>query len=315
MNIAKASRGFLAHYRASQAPSPHTLRAYAFDLAALAQHVGVGLPVHDLSREGIVSFFNSQLDHNRAASTVRRRASTVRALCRWLAAEGHVPVDPWGDLRLGIRPPRFLPRPVTRSELRLLLRSLAIRSGVGQAELILSPGTVALRDFTTLVSVVLLLTTGMRIGELVHTHVGDVDMSARTIKVFGKGAKERHVFLSGPSVTRLLAAYIAARARSLPRHTHLIINTAARPLTADAFRARLLRAALRAGISRRITPHMLRHTAATQLIEAGVDIRYVQRLLGHRSLTTTEIYTEVADRSLRQTVSRARVLDRLGAFG
>lgn len=315
MNIAEASAGFLAQYRASQGPSEHTLRAYTFDLAALAQHVGPECSVQDLSRERIVTFFNSQLDRDLAASTVRRRACTVRALCRWLSAEGHIHRDPWGDFRLGIRPPHFLPRPVTASELRLLLRSLALRAGVSQANSTPSHSSAQLRDLTTLTSVVLLLTTGMRIGELVRVNVDDVDMSARTIKVMGKGSKERHVFLSGPSVTRLLTSYLSARKRFRPDHSILVINTSARPLSADAFRTRLSRAAVRAGIHRRITPHMLRHTAATQLIEAGVDIRYVQRLLGHRSLTTTEIYTEVADRSLRRTVARARVLDRLGAFG
>src|SRR5439155_15530118 len=94
-------------------------------------------------------------------------------------------------------------------------------------------------------------------------------------------------------------------------HPWLLFNLRHEPMTAAAMRARLIKAADAAGLRARVTPHMLRHTAATQLIEAGVDIRYIQRLLGHASLSTTEIYTHVSDCALRRVVSDADVLGRL----
>ena len=107
--------------------------------------------------------------------------------------------------------------------------------------------------------------------------------------------------------------YLETRAGLPVAHSNLLFNRHYGPLTAPAMRSRLAKAAGHAGLSARVTPHMLRHSAATQLIEAGVDIRYIQRLLGHASLSTTEIYTHVSDQALRRVVSDADVLGRLSS--
>lgn len=163
-------------------------------------------------------------------------------------------------------------------------------------------------ESTTFLGVALMVATGVRVNEAVEIECSSIDLRGRDIRLIGKGRRERTVFLTNDWITAFVASYLTARATFDIGHSQLLFNLNFEPLTAPAMRSRLAKAALAAGITARVTPHMLRHTAATQLIEAGVDIRHIQRLLGHASLTTTEIYTHVSDRALQQTVSRADVL-------
>jgi integrase/recombinase XerD len=156
-----------------------------------------------------------------------------------------------------------------------------------------------------------MVSTGVRVNEVVGIRCQDIDLLGRSIRLLGKGRRERQVFLTNDWITDLVDAYMAARSMLDLEHTHLLFNLRNDPLTPSAMRARLAKAALAAGLNSRVTPHVLRHTAATQLIEAGVDIRYLQRLLGHASLSTTEIYTHVSDRTLKRVVSDANILGRL----
>ncbi len=119
------------------------------------------------------------------------------------------------------------------------------------------------------------------------------------------------VFITDSWLLDLTRSYVETRALVAVTHDRLLFNRGGRPLTTASVRTRLARAAQLAGISQKVTPHMLRHTAATQLIESGVGIRYVQRLLGHASLATTELYTHVSNPSLRRVVTEAAVLGRL----
>ena len=165
-------------------------------------------------------------------------------------------------------------------------------------------------ESTTLLAVALMLATGVRVQEVVSIACGDVDLPSRTMRLLGKGRRERQVFLTNDWITNLTATYIEARSALDLQHSCLLFNLHFAPLTPSAMRARLSKAASAASLVTHVTPHMLRHTAATQLIEAGVDIRYIQRLLGHASLSTTEIYTHVSDSTLKRVVSDADILGR-----
>jgi integrase/recombinase XerD len=163
-------------------------------------------------------------------------------------------------------------------------------------------------ESTTLLAVALMIATGVRVNEVVGIKCRDIDLRGRSLRLLGKGRRERQVFLTNDWITDLTHAYLTTRDVLGVDHRYLLFNSHREPLTAAAMRSRLATAAREAGVSGRVTPHMLRHTAATQLIEAGVDIRYIQRLLGHASLSTTEIYTHVSDGALRRVVSDADVL-------
>lgn len=204
---------------------------------------------------------------------------------------------------------RKLPRIVPTHELNDLFRSLRVQAGINDAP----PSAVFNRphECTTLLAVVLMVATGMRVNEVVGIKCHDIDLQGRSLRIMGKGRRERQVFLPNEWITSLTRTYLQMHARLKLNHSNLLFNMHHGPLTAPAMRGRLAKAARDAGLSGKITPHMLRHTAATQLIEAGVDIRYIQRLLGHASLSTTEIYTHVSDCALRRVVSDADVVGRL----
>jgi integrase/recombinase XerD len=166
-------------------------------------------------------------------------------------------------------------------------------------------------ETTTLLATALMVATGARVHEVVDLRCTDIDLSGRSLRITGKGRRQRQVYLTNDWITGLTEAYIEARRALAITHPQLLFNSHHDVLTASALRTRLVKAAQNAGLGTRVTPHMLRHSAATQLIEAGVDIRFIQRLLGHASLTTTEIYTHVSDGALSRVVSDADVLGRL----
>jgi site-specific recombinase XerD len=203
---------------------------------------------------------------------------------------------------------RRLPRLLTTQELDRLLRSLRAAAAIGEPAAPLERP----HESTTLLAVALMVATGVRVNEVVGIRCADIDLPGRSLRIIGKGRRERQVFLTNDWLEALTTAYLATRTALGVSHVHLLFNRRLGPLTATSMRSRLAAGARAAGIASRVTPHMLRHTAATQLIEAGVDIRYIQRLLGHASLSTTEIYTHVSDRALKQVVSEADVLGSVG---
>jgi integrase/recombinase XerD len=128
------------------------------------------------------------------------------------------------------------------------------------------------------------------------------------VRIHGKGARDRVAYVSDPGLRRELGLLLQERQRIGGSCDALFVNRVGAMMKPQSVRARLRRHGREVGLSRRVTPHMLRHTAATLLIETGVDIRFVQRLLGHSSIATTEIYTHVSDEALRVTLERADVL-------
>lgn len=292
--------------------SGHTVRAYSSDIAVLVRSLGGAAPVTDLDPTTILGFFEQQRAEGIRSSSLRRRACGLRRFCTFLERQGIVDTDPWPSAALTFRRVRTLPRAVPGDDLARLVTHLCHAAGVND-------GLTGEDPFhrpaaaTTLLATSLLVTTGLRVSELVTFRTADLDVPSRTIQVMGKGRRERLVYLTNDLVTRMASAYLTTRDHLGITHDRFFFNRANNPLSTSSMRARLVKAGEAAGLRRRVTPHMLRHSAATQLIESGVDIRFVQRLLGHASLTTTEIYTHVSDGALRNAVLSAGVLSR--SFG
>lgn len=308
LELSRARTRYMRWLTTTRDLSPHTLRAYSSDIAAFERYVGTDRGVDSLDRHQIAEFLGHQVDTGMAPSSVRRRAATLRGFCRWLATEQVLAEDPSAGISVARGRGRRLPRPVPGDDLARLLMWLR-----AAAERERSGPTTAVDGYhqTTLLAVAVMVSTGVRVHEVVRIRTCDVDLAAGSIRIFGKGRRERQVYLPDPWITDVTQDYVTARARLGLIHDRLLFNVRLDPLTEAALRARLRIAAEAAGVAEPVTPHMLRHSAATQLIEAGVDIRFVQRLLGHASLSTTEIYTHVSDRTLRNVVGGADVLGRL----
>lgn len=311
MQIDQARTRYTRWLLATRDLSPHTIRAYDSDLASFERYVGADFGVGEIDQDCVISFIENQKAAALSPASLRRRAAALRGFCRWLLSQGLLVADPWSGASLAVGRPRRLPRTLPAHELDRLMEFLALAAGVSAGT---EPDSRAVEqrphESTTLLAVALMVATGIRVNESVSIMCHDIDLPGRALRLVGKGRRERQVFLTNDWIASLTTAYIEARSSFGLEHSRLLFNLHYDPLTPPAMRSRLAKAARAAGLDTHVTPHMLRHTAATQLIEAGVDIRYIQRLLGHASLTTTEIYTHVSDRALRRVVSDADVLGR-----
>jgi integrase/recombinase XerD len=269
--------------------SSHTVSAYENDLQLLLAFVTAR---QELTADTIrLCLTKMAEDPKLSPATVRRRVASVRAFLR--TTNESLALETFGTWRLAIRMPKRLPKAISRPDLDALLNSKKQRSSSANV---------------TALCLSLLAATGLRISELCALAVGQIRPQSGEISVFGKGARERIVIVANAKVRAALAAHIRSLPESDDPHAPVFLNGRGRPLSPQCLRLRLH--ALRKGlhIKGRITPHMLRHTAATLLLEGGVDIRFVQRLLGHASIATTQIYTHVSDTALRGALERADVM-------
>lgn len=295
MNLQDACEAFLSHCRSAISLSEHTLRAYTFDLEDFRNHAKRETDLVTLDKENLRQFIRHLREERKLKEiTIKRRIACLKLLFRWVKQEGVIEVNPFDNLHERIRLPKRLPRALGSIEINQLSGAVNLETGED-----------SFQEFATNIAINLLLTTGIRVGELVQIDIDDLVLSDSSLKIHGKGNRQRLVYLFEPKLNQAIARYLPLRQTKPTATKKLFITETGLPFTTQKTRKLLGNLASKAGIERRITPHMLRHTAATQLLEAGVDIRYVQRLLGHQSISTTEIYTHVTDHGLRGALRRA----------
>ncbi|MDX8400323.1 MAG: tyrosine-type recombinase/integrase [Gallionellaceae bacterium] len=295
MTLQDACEAFLSHCRSAISLSEHTHRAYALDLEDFQNHAKRKTDLATLDKDNLRQFIRHLREERGLKEiTIKRRIACLKLLFRWTKLEGVIEINPFDNLNERIRLPKRLPR---------ALGSIEISQLAGAANLEIHADRF--QEFATNIAIKLLLTTGIRVGELVQIDIDDLVLSDSSLKIHGKGNRQRLVYLFEPKLNQAIARYLPLRRSKAATSKKLFVTETGTPFTTQKTRKLLGSLASKAGIERRITPHMLRHTAATQLLEAGVDIRYVQRLLGHQSISTTEIYTHVSDQGLRGALRRA----------
>jgi len=287
---------FLAHCK-REGLAENTIRAYRSDLADYHDWCARSETTGSISKESILDWITDMRDRQLAPGTLKRRVACLKSLMGWLEDDDQMEINPFNKLKVVIRLPRNLPRAINRSELKLILRQASQEAR--------QEGDI--NSLTLRVAIELMFSTGIRVGELCSIRLNDLDMEAGTILIHGKGSRERMVFVVDKEVTSLIDNYMLVRNKTCPRTNHLLVTSWGTSAKPDFIRRILHLLVKRTGIERRITPHMLRHSAATYLLEAGVDIRYVQRLLGHSSISTTERYTHVTGSSLQAVLEGANV--------
>lgn len=236
-----------------------------------------------------------------SASTVRRKLASLRAWTNWLKREHLIYATPFEDLEVNVRQPLLLPRTIALSDLRRILEPSGRAQKGRPRKGAWQKSAIALRDQTVLE---LLTATGIRVSELCSLDVESIDLSTQQLRVFGKGSKERIVVLGSKQTLAVLEVYMKSRkgpktAWAQPQSEALFLSRTMQRLTTQAVRKIIRKRTQEAGVELHITPHMFRHTFATTLLEQGVSIRYIQQLLGHSSVKTTERYTHVSSSSLR----------------
>jgi integrase/recombinase XerC len=275
---------FLRHLEAERNASPHTLRAYANDLGQFLDHLheelGRAPRPRDADRLAIRSFLSRLHRSGLQKASAARKLAALRTFFRYLCREGILDRNPARAL-ISPRVDRRLPAHLEEGE---------------AARLVEWPGE-ADADLRSRAVLELLYGTGIRCSELVGLDLAEVDVDAGMIRVLGKGRKERIVPF-GRRARQALEAYLPARRRARPRSDALFVNARGGRLTDRSVR-RIVRDAVKASaLAQGVSPHTLRHAFATHLLERGADLRAIQELLGHASLSTTQRYTHVDTRHI-----------------
>jgi len=289
MKFSKLVLEFEFHCEVERGLSAHTVDAYRNDLRQyqlfLAKDTSTSIA---LNAEHLKAFLNDMKNRKGlSAGTIRRRLACLKGMASF-ASDQHAIPNPFNEWRPRIKRARRLPRALPRMDVARLVSHGA-----------------SLLDQETAFVVLILSATGLRISELCAIQVCDVSDDGSAVRVTGKGARDRFVYIAHPALLLGLAKLRRNRLIASGTTAPLFINTKGTPLRPQTVRRRLHRLGQLAGLERRVTPHMLRHTAATLLLEEGADIRFVQRLLGHSTIATTEIYTHVTDEALRSVVRQA----------
>ena len=280
---------YVRRLKAARDPSEHTLRAYKSDLEDYARFLAVRR-LCPCEGETVLAYAGHLMEERSAAPrTLRRRMACLRGFYKDAVRSGALERSPFAELEMQLPRARSLPRALSRGEARLLA-SEAWRAAGGEGGGAFAAG------------VLLMLSVGVRVGELVRLGPCDYDSDSGGLHVRGKGRKERRVFVIDPRLAELLAG-LAARPEAPS-----LCGPVGRQWTTQAARRELRGFAVAAGVTRRVTPHMLRHTCATLLLEDGVDLRVLQRLLGHENIATTALYAHVGDSGLKRALEQAGLL-------
>jgi integrase/recombinase XerD len=283
---------FLTHLSAERRLSPHTVEAYGHDLRLLgAFAAGQGRSLDGLDRAAVEAFVRQLMGEGRAPRSVARVVASIRTFYRYLVVNGGLAASPADD----VRPPRSiraLPSFLTTADVDALVAAPDVASPRG------------LRDRAM---IELLYATGLRVSELVALRPADVNLDEGFLTTVGKGRKERIVPI-GDEATAWVGRYVReARPVLVGRRssTRLFVNArGGTGLTRVGFWKVLRGYGIGLGLSRRLSPHVLRHSFATHLLERGADLRAIQMMLGHADLSTTQIYTHVLDARLRTLYDR-----------
>ena len=292
MDLDAAADLYLSHIAAEKGLARNSVEAYARDLRGFIDLMELGrrCDVEAVERADVVSYLSWMSSRHLAPASKARKLSTLRGFFRFLVEEAMISSSPVRDLRSGRRE-RKIPRLLAPADIEALVRAPS------------GKGALALRDRAMLE---LLYASGLRVSELVAIETSRVNISQGHLTVLGKGSKERVVPV-GRRALAALRAYLKegrgrleAAGRGSPA---LFLSRRGRAMTRQAFWKRLRSYALELGLGG-VSPHMIRHSFATHLLEGGADLRSVQMMLGHADLSTTQIYTHVASRRLKEVHGR-----------
>lgn len=263
-----------------------TLKAYRIDLAQFNSYFpSAGLP--ELSPDNLEHYI-ATLHQKYKPKTVKRKIASLKAFFHYLEYKDLIDRNPFNKMQIKFREPVILPKTIPLHTVEVFLATIykqreAAKTAYQQQN--------ALRDAAV---IEMLFATGMRISELCSLADQSVNLYDRSILIYGKGSKERKIQLGNDDVVNILMEYRESFLPEIQQCSHFFANQNGSALSDQSIRRMINRYTELAAIELHITPHMFRHTFATSLLEADVDIRYIQEMLGHSSINITEIYTHVA---------------------
>lgn len=268
---------YLNHCKTHKRLSPHTIRAYKNDLNQF--YVS---QIHNVEQ------YIEQLLHKQLKSrTLKRKIACLKSFYNYLYSQNIIKENPFQHIKIHLRTEKILPKTIPYSILEDIYKYLHHQTIIATTP---HQKKISYRNF---VIVALLLSTGLRITELCHIKLLDINLENRTLYIIGKGQKERMIFLGDPSTFTLLDTYI----NTYKSNSSIYLfsgKEVTRPLSDQSVRLILKNIKQSLNLKSPLTPHMFRHSFATMLLDSNIDIRYIQQILGHSSITVTQIYTHVS---------------------
>lgn len=288
------SNEFVDHIRTTKNLSDKTIMAYRSDL----KDFDLFLSGSKISEEVLLAYVTHLMNERRlSVSTINRKMIVIKMYLKYLNDKQYIDID-FSVPTFRLKQERRLPRTLSKKEVGTLLnlatkRAYEDTSNIGQA--------MALRNLALLD---ILIATGIRIGEASSISMADIIKPERTILIHGKGRKQRLIYISCPKTWNAITSWIKAREKLNPTTEYLFVNRYGNQLGIHGIEYVFNTLKNHAGINKSATPHYLRHTFATNLLANGADLRSVQEILGHSSVSTTEIYTEVSIKRKRQVLNK-----------
>ena len=291
MNLQENIPIYLRYCAEQKMLSPKTSKAYKIDLMQFA-----AFSRGEFTRNSLSSYI-SHLHKKFKPKTVKRKIASLKAFAHYLMINDIISVNPFDKIVVSFREPMVLPKTIPFNIIEKILSNAYESLRLCRTD---HSRRSAIRDIAVLE---VLFATGARVSEICTLTPDDVDLSNHTIKIFGKGSKERIIQIENPDVLNALNRYYEAFCEDILMSGFFFVNKLHSRLTEQSVRAMINKHVEAIGYEKHITPHMFRHSFATLLLEEDVDIRYIQKILGHSSINTTQIYTHVSMAKQKQILS------------
>lgn len=285
-NLQIVINNYLEHCKNQKKLDNKTIKSYSIDLRQFSEQ-NISKNASEITSD-ILEDYIATLHKKYRSKTVKRKIASLKALFRYLEYKEIITINPFNKIQLRFREPVILPKTIPLHIIETFLSAIYNRYYNAKTTY---QKDCALRDAAI---IELLFATGMRISELCNLKISDVDLYDRTVLIYGKGAKERIIQIGNDDVIQILETYKNTFSAKMQCCNHFFSNPNGTALSDQSVRRMIKKYTSLANIELHITPHMFRHTFATSLLEADVDIRYIQEMLGHSSINITQIYTHVA---------------------
>jgi len=284
---------YLEYCKHQKKLSDKTVKAYSIDLSQFQMHMA---GAENITKPDIIDYI-TYLHKSFQPKTAKRKLASLKAFFRYMEFEEILIDNPIQRIKTKFREPRVLPRTIPIKIIKTILSTAYKRREQAST-------TYGIHAATRDVAIIeLLFATGMRVSELCSLNSGDINFDDNSIRIMGKGAKERVLQIGNREVLTALQQYRKAFLPQISESGCFFLNRLNLRLTDQSVRFLIQSLCIEAGIALHITPHMFRHSFATLLLEEDVDIRYIQRMLGHSSINTTQIYTHVTDKKQRRILT------------
>ena len=281
IDLSMHTDSFIDYCRFRKALSSKTVKAYTTDLKQLWAYTN-----GDLSKATICKYISYLHEHFKP-KTCRRKIATMKAFIHYLLVEDIIECNPFDKIDTSFREPQLLPKTIPLNIINDILHAAYAEKVSAETD---HSKRMCIRNIAVLE---ILFATGARVSEICSLTPDSIDLSNHFVKIFGKGSKERIIQIENPDVLQILTEYSETFKKDIEDCGFFFVNKLHKRLSEQSVREIINKCAAMCS-SIHITPHMFRHSFATLLLEEDVDIRYIQKLLGHSSITTTQIYTHVA---------------------